>query len=95
MKKLKGFVRQRENPEGSMAKGYIVYESFYYVSEYIKQINDTPGIVIWDDEHDWDKGEGELLETKGKRCSIRSKSLIFRPSHLHIKFKIYIASHTS
>ena len=36
MKKLKGFVRRKEKPEGSMAEGYISYESFYYASEYIK-----------------------------------------------------------
>jgi hypothetical protein len=55
MKKLKGFVRQREKPKGSMEEGYISYESFYYASEYINQINDTPGAVIWDDERDGDK----------------------------------------
>ena len=36
MKKLKVFFRKREKPEGSMAEGYISYESFYYASEYIK-----------------------------------------------------------
>ena len=36
MKKLKGFVRQREKIKGSMAEGYKSYESFYYSSEYIK-----------------------------------------------------------
>ena len=61
MKKLKGFVRQREKPEGSMANGYISYESFYYASEYIKKIKNIPGVVIWDDEMDEDKREGELL----------------------------------
>jgi hypothetical protein len=34
MKKLKGFVRQRDRPKGSMSKACIVYESFYYASEY-------------------------------------------------------------
>ena len=67
-----------------MAEGYIIYESFYYASEYIKQIDDTRlGVVIWDDEHDEDKTKGGLLETKGKRCLIRSKSRIFRSSHFH------------
>ena len=33
MKKLKGFVRQREKLKGSMAEGYVSYESFYYASE--------------------------------------------------------------
>jgi hypothetical protein len=60
-----------------MVEGYIVYESFYYASEYIKQINDTPGIVVWDDQWDEDKREGELLQMNGKRCMIKSKSLIF------------------
>jgi hypothetical protein len=36
MEKLKGFLRQREKPEGSMAEGYISYEYFYYSSQYIK-----------------------------------------------------------
>ena len=36
MKKLKGFVRKREKIEGSMAEGYISYESFCYASQYIK-----------------------------------------------------------
>ena len=72
MKKLKGFVCQREKLEGSMAKGYISYESFYYASEYIKQIDNTPGAVIWDDERYEDKREGELLQTNGKRHLINS-----------------------
>jgi hypothetical protein len=61
MKKLKVFVQQREKPEGSMAEGYISYESFYYANEYIKQINTTPDVVIWDDKRDEEKREGELL----------------------------------
>jgi hypothetical protein len=73
MKKLKGFVRQREKPEGSMAKGYIPYESFYYASEYIKQIDNTPGVVIWENERDEDKREGELPQMSGKRRLINSK----------------------
>ena len=59
-----------------MAEGYISYESFYYVSEYIKQINNRPGAVIWSDELDEDKREGELLQTSGKKCLIKSKRLI-------------------
>ena len=76
MEKLKGFVRQREKPEGYMAEGYISYEPFYYASEYIKQIENTPGVVIWDDERDEDKREGEFLQTSGKKCLIKSKRLI-------------------
>ena len=76
MKKLKGFIRQREKPEGYMVEGYISYESFYYASEYIKQIENTPRVVIWDDERDEDKIEGELLQMNGKRRLIKSKQLI-------------------
>ena len=76
MKKLKGFIRQREKPEGSIAEGYISYESFYYASEYIKKIKNRPGVVIWDNERDEDKREGELLQTNGKRCLIKSKRLM-------------------
>ena len=76
MKKLKGFVRQREKLEGSMEEGYISYESFYYASEYIKQIDNKPGAVIWDDQMDEDKREGELLQTSGKKLLKKSKRLI-------------------
>ena len=61
MKKLKGFVRQREKPEGSMAEEYISYEYFYYSNEYIKYIEKKPGAVIWDNERDEDKREEDLL----------------------------------
>ena len=76
IKKLKGFVRQREKPEGSIVDGYISYESFYYASEYIDQIDNKPGAVIWEDERDEDKREGELLQKNGKRHLIKSKRLI-------------------
>ena len=66
MKKLKGFVRKREKPKGSMEEGYISYEPFYYASEYIKKIENRLGVLIWDDERDEDKREGELLQTNGK-----------------------------
>ena len=48
MKKLKGFVRQREKLKGSIEEGYIIYDLFYYASEHIKKINETPGEVVWD-----------------------------------------------
>ena len=55
MNKFKGFFRQREKPEGSMEEGYISYESLYYASEYIKQIENRPSAVIWSNELDEDK----------------------------------------
>ena len=59
-----------------MAEGYTSYESFYYSSEDIKKINNKPGAVIWDDERDEDKREGELLKMNGKRSLIKSKPLV-------------------
>ena len=76
MKKLKGFVRQRAKPKGSMIEGYISYESFYYANDYIKQIDNIIGVVICDNERDEYKREGELLQTNGKRRLIKSKRLI-------------------
>lgn len=35
MKTLKGFVRQKARPEGLMAEGWLVQESFVYISEYL------------------------------------------------------------
>ena len=31
IRKLRGFIKQREKPEGSMEESHIVYELFYYV----------------------------------------------------------------
>ena len=78
-----------------MEDGYIVYESFYYSSEYIKQIDDTPGVVVWDEELNEDKREGELLQTNGKRRMIKSKMLtifqiICTKKLFTLKFIIYI-----
>ena len=95
MKKLKGFVQQMAKLEGSMVEGYIVYESFYYASEYIKKIDETSGIVIWEDQLDEDKRERDLIEMNEKRRRIRSNPLIFyqiicREKLFTLKFIIYL-----
>ena len=59
-----------------MAKGYMSYDSFYYASEYIKQIEKITGTVIWDDEMDKYKRKGEFLQMSGKKRLIKSKRLI-------------------
>ena len=46
MKKMKELVQQMATPEGSILERYIIYESFYYANEYIKQIDDTLGEVV-------------------------------------------------
>jgi hypothetical protein len=57
--------------EGSMEEGYISYEYFYYGSEYINRIDNTPGTMIWDDKRDEDKREGELLQTNGHYYTLK------------------------
>ena len=37
-----------------MVEGYIVYESFYDASEYIKHIYKTLDKVVWNDQRDED-----------------------------------------
>ena len=39
MKVLKGYVRQKARPEGSMAEGWLVQESTFYITEFLTQIN--------------------------------------------------------
>ena len=58
---------------GYYIEGYISYESLYYGSDYINKIENTPDAVIWDDERDEDKREGDLIQTNGKRRLINSK----------------------
>ena len=65
-----------------MEDGYILYESFYYASEYIKKIDNIPGAVIWDDERDEEKREGELLQTNGKKCLVKSKRIKIGKAHV-------------
>ena len=39
MKVLKGYVRQKVHPEGSMAEGWLVQESTFYITKFLTQIN--------------------------------------------------------
>ena len=50
-----------------MAEGYILYETFDYASEYIKHIDNTLGVVIWDVKRDEEKREGGIFQTNGKK----------------------------
>lgn len=51
LKTLKDFVRQRAQPEASMAEGWIVQDSFVYVSEYLATM-DSSMPRLWNDEED-------------------------------------------
>jgi hypothetical protein len=77
-----------------MEEGYILYDSFYYSSEYIKQIDDALGALVWDDQRDENKREGEIIQMNKKRRFIKSKSLIFFQTFIEqlftLKLIIYI-----
>lgn len=73
MKTLKGFVRQRARPEGSMAEGWLVQESMVYITEFLAHTN--PSVPrLWDNKDD-ERVVGELPQGKG---SIRRMSEPFR-----------------
>jgi hypothetical protein len=51
MKDLKGWVRQKARPEGSMTKGYILQEAMVHVTEYIARL-DPKGTQLWNYKED-------------------------------------------
>ena len=51
LKTLKGFSRQKACPEGSMAEGWLVQESFVYMSEYLSRV-DPSMPCLWSMEVD-------------------------------------------
>ena len=51
MKTLKGFVRQKARPEGSMAKGWLVQESSIFIIEYLAR-NDKSIPKLWSTKDD-------------------------------------------
>ncbi|MCO5594101.1 hypothetical protein L7F22_048122 [Adiantum nelumboides] len=51
MKTLKGFVRQRARPEGSMAEGWLVQESCVFVSEYLSRSQNN-ALELWSTKDD-------------------------------------------
>ena len=64
MKTLKDFVRQRAQPEASMAEGWLVYESMHYITEYLSMV-DSCSPHLWDENED-EKMDGEVLQGVGK-----------------------------
>ena len=65
LKTLKGYVRQRAQPEGSMARGYSMEEAIGFCTEYMQNCSVTARRV-WDDTEEPSMNE-ELLEGKGRR----------------------------
>ena len=59
MKTLKGFVRQRARPEGSMAEGWLVSEALVYISEWLSTVDRDKGL-LWSLKED-DRLNGDVL----------------------------------
>ena len=65
LKTLKGYVRQRAQPEGSMARGYIMEEALGFCTEYMLNCTMTARRV-WDDKEEPSMND-EVLQGKGRR----------------------------
>ena len=51
LKTLKGYVRLRSNPQGSMAQGYIMDEAMGFCTEYMQHCSGSERRV-WDDKEE-------------------------------------------
>lgn len=63
MKTLKGFVRQRARPEGSMAEGWLVQESCVFISEYLSRSQNNV-LELWSTKDD-DRLVGDVPQGNG------------------------------
>lgn len=63
MKTLKGFVRQRARPEGSMAEGWLAQESFVYISDFLTSIDPSMAPIL--DNAEDERLVGEVAQGKG------------------------------
>lgn len=70
LKVLKGFVKKKSRPEGSMYEGYIVQKYFFYVSEFLSQIHDSVPMIWLQANKDIDKLQGEVLETNERSYAL-------------------------
>lgn len=79
MKTLKGFVRQKAKPEGSMAEGWLIQESCVWISEYLGDVDsDLP--LLWSTADD-ERIVGDVLQGQGTdfrmSTSLREKVMKF------------------
>ena len=68
---LKDLTRQRAHPEGSMVKGYMVYQCMVYISEYLPKLAEHMNVTcIWHLKS-INKFEGEVLLGKGTMRTVK------------------------
>jgi len=76
-----------------MVEEYIVYKSLCYVSEYNKKTENKVGEVVWDDQREEDKREGEILQMNEKNC-MHSYFVTFDRETIYIEVEnIYLISY--
>jgi hypothetical protein len=71
LKTLKGYVRQRAQPEGSMARGYNIDKTLGFCTEYMKRCHTTER-RIWDDKEDPTMNV-EIVEEKGRQHTLTNE----------------------
>ena len=69
---LKGLVRQRAHPEGSMMEGYMVYQNMMYISEYLPKLVSKLNLARICDPHSNNNFEGEYPKGKGRSRKVKS-----------------------
>ena len=73
---LKGLVRQRAHPEGSMMEGYMVYQNMMYISEYLPKLASNLNLGCICDPHSNKKLEGEYTKGKGRSRKMKGNSYL-------------------
>ena len=66
LKFLKGLVRQRARPNGSMVEGYMVYQNMMYINEYLLKLASKLSLGCICDLYLNINFEGEYLIGKGR-----------------------------
>ena len=71
LKFMKDLVRQRAHAEGSMMKGYMVYQNMLYVSEYLPKLATKLNLHRICDPNSNKYFEGEYLKGKGRLRKVK------------------------
>ena len=76
LKSLKDLVRQRAHSEGSMVKGYIVYQTMVYIGQYPPKLAANMNLdCIWDVKS-INNFEVEFLLGKGKMRKVKGNYMV-------------------
>ena len=71
LKFLKGLVRQRSHPKGSMMEGYMVYQNMMYIIEYLPILASKLNLGRICDPDSNNNFEGEYFIRKGSSRKVK------------------------